>query len=283
MKWGNGRNEIWVVEKPGRMKAGVVEKLKLSLFGEPQLLRDEILVNLPRRKTLGLLAYLAVNNIPYTRQNLAGVFWPEYDEEHARASLRNAIWSLKEHIGERWLVTNRDTFQLVCNQDFWVDVTHFRNLLHSCAYKLHPAGNACSACTDPLDEAIEIYHDDFMAGFNLPDCPKFDEWQMLESENLRLGLGVALERLVSCMSIQGDYDLAIQYAQRWLGLDSLNEEAHRSLMLAYTRSGQRTAALCQYQECVRCLQDELGISPSKETFTLYQEILNEQTPTYHSE
>lgn len=260
-----------------------MEKLKLSLFGEPQLMRGEVVVNLPRRKTLGLLAYLAVNNIPYTRQSLAGLFWPEYTEERSRASLRNTVWSLKKHIGEMWLVTDRDNIQLVCNQDFWLDVTHFRRLLDTCAYKLHPAGNACSACLDPLDEAIEIYHDDFMAGFSLPDCPKFDEWQMLENENLRLGLGVALERLVSCMSIQGDFEQAIQYAQRWLGLDPLNEVAHRSLMLAYAWSGQRTAALCQYQECTRCLQDELGISPSRETFTLYQAILNEQTPAPHFE
>jgi DNA-binding SARP family transcriptional activator len=83
---------------------------------------------------------------------------------------------------------------------------------------------------------------------------------------------------VSCMSIQGEFELAIQYAQRWLSLDPLNEQAHRSLMLVYTWSGQRTAALCQYEECVRCLQDELGIPPSKETVTLHKAILDEQTP-----
>ncbi|MBE0696220.1 MAG: tetratricopeptide repeat protein [Anaerolineaceae bacterium] len=72
----------------------------------------------------------------------------------------------------------------------------------------------------------------------------------------------------------GDYSRALEYATRRSGLDPLLEEGHRHLMLLYARSGQRSAALRQYRECVRILEQELGVSPLEETTRLYQEILS---------
>jgi len=36
--------------------------------------------------------------------------------------------------------------------------------------------------------------------------------------------------------------------------------------------GQRSAALAQYQICCRSLAEELGVVPSEETVTLYEQI-----------
>ncbi len=55
-------------------------------------------------------------------------------------------------------------------------------------------------------------------------------------------------------------------------MDPLHEPAHRQLMSLYARSGQQAAALRQYQECVRRLQNELGVEPDAETSALYEAI-----------
>ena len=81
-----------------------------------------------------------------------------------------------------------------------------------------------------------------------------------------------LRRLVQACSRQGDYLDAITYAQRWLALDVLNETAHRELMQLYGWSGQRSAALRQYEECAALLDRELGIQPEAETDALFQAI-----------
>ena len=47
-------------------------------------------------------------------------------------------------------------------------------------------------------------------------------------------------------------------ARRWLALDPLHEPAHRQLMSLYEISGQRAAALRQYETCRQTLSDELG-------------------------
>jgi tetratricopeptide (TPR) repeat protein len=68
---------------------------------------------------------------------------------------------------------------------------------------------------------------------------------------------------------------AISLAQRWLALDPLHEAAHVQLIRLYAVSGQRSLALRQYHECVRILEQELGVPPLAETTAMYQRVLNE--------
>jgi predicted ATPase len=149
--------------------------------------------------------------------------------------------------------------------DLWLDISHFQQLIVS-------ADQAGSAPLELLTEAIDLYHDDFLRGFTLPDCPAFDEWQFFQSENLRQLFGVALEKLITMLRHQEKIKTALPHALRWLALDPLHEPAHRQLMELYALSGQQATALRQYQLCVETLESELGLPPSEETTALYQRI-----------
>ena len=48
-------------------------------------------------------------------------------------------------------------------------------------------------------------------------------------------------------------------------------------MELYAQSGHHAAALRQYQECERVLQEELGVSPSPESTALYERLLVERS------
>ena len=113
-----------------------------------------------------------------------------------------------------------------------------------------------------------------MAGFTLEDSTLLDDWQFFQTQILRDEAAAMLTRLVQWYAAQGesDYDQAIAYARRWLVLDPLQEAAHRYLMVLYARTGQRSAALRQYDECVRVLQEELGTTPAAETAALVARI-----------
>jgi predicted ATPase len=47
----------------------------------------------------------------------------------------------------------------------------------------------------------------------------------------------------------------------------------------YASAGQRATALRQYRECVRLLEEELGVPPSRETTELYQAVKARQVPS----
>ena len=57
-----------------------------------------------------------------------------------------------------------------------------------------------------------------------------------------------------------------------LCLEPWREEAHQQMMRLLARSGQRSAALAQYEICCRILAHELGVEPARETQALYNRI-----------
>jgi DNA-binding SARP family transcriptional activator len=60
-----------------------MSQLHIHLFGAPQVIRDNAVITISRRKTFALLAYLAVTAQPQQRDSLAAMFWPEYGEATA--------------------------------------------------------------------------------------------------------------------------------------------------------------------------------------------------------
>jgi DNA-binding SARP family transcriptional activator len=253
--------------------------LALYLLGAPRIERDGAAIDVDTRKAIALIAFLAVTRERYSRDRLVGLLWPDYDQQHARATLRRTLSTLNKAIGGDWLDLDREMIGLPPTEGLWLDVEAFSAHLASTRTHGHPANDVCPACLQPLTDAVALYRDDFLAGFNLRDSPSFEDWQFFQAESLRRDLAGALERLVSGQTMQGDFDAAIHFARRWLMLDRLHEPAHRQLMQLYARAGQRAAALHQYRECVQVLEQELGVAPLEATTQLYQAIKENHLPS----
>jgi DNA-binding SARP family transcriptional activator len=65
---------------------------------------------------------------------------------------------------------------------------------------------------------------------------------------------------------------ALETAFLLLARDPLQEGAHRLVMRAYCRLGQRNRALAHYQHCRAVLQQELGAEPEAATRALNEAI-----------
>ncbi|MGD2040261.1 MAG: protein kinase, partial [Anaerolineae bacterium] len=252
--------------------------LRLSLLGPPQIECGNQPVTIKLRKAVALLTYLALTGREHRRDTLATMFWPELDQSRARAGLRYALSALRTALGQDWLDADRETIALTAGAEVWSDVGAFQAKLAECETHGHENDQVCPACLPALAEAVELYRDDFLAGFTLRDSPGFDEWQFFQAEEARAGLTSALERLVAGHSAREELEVAITYARRWVALDPLHEPAHRALMRLYAWSGQRTAAVRQYDECRRLLRDELDVAPDAQTSELYTALKNEQDP-----
>jgi DNA-binding SARP family transcriptional activator len=249
-----------------------MSRLALYLLGPPRIELDGEPIYIGRTKAVALLAYLAVTGTPHSREALATLLWPESTPSRARASLRRVLVTLRNALGEDWLDIQPDSVGIQLDAGLKLDVATFRDWLAACQAHDHPPEQVCPDCVPLLAAAVELYQDDFLAGFTLPDSLAFDEWQFFQAEGLRDELVGALERLPRWHSDQREHESAIAYARRWLELDPLHEPAHRQLMGLYSQAGRRNAALRQYRACVRVLEEELGVPPSAETTTLYEQI-----------
>ena len=247
-----------------------MDSLRIYCFGSPRVEVNAQPVNLPRRKGVALLIYLALTGQTQQRDTLATIFWPESSQKAARSALRRELHNLQAGLGPGWLSSSRSTVGLSPSADVWVDALAFQQ-------QIAAGKGENSAETIPhLTEAVDLYQNDFLAGFTFAKAPQFDEWSFFEGEQLRRQLAQALRQLTDQHTQQATFEQAIVYAQRQLALDTLHEAAHRNLMRLYAFAGQQAAALRQYDECVRILDDELGVEPEPETVDLHNKIRTRQ-------
>ncbi|HLO32258.1 MAG TPA: BTAD domain-containing putative transcriptional regulator, partial [Anaerolineales bacterium] len=249
-----------------------MERLKLHWLGQPLIELKGQSVKLETRKAAAMLAYLSLTPGACQREVLATMFWPEGNQQKSLANLRRTLSSLNSSL-PKWIEANRETISLKRNAKLWVDIEAFDDLLSRYKEHSHPDSEICKDCLSALDQAIELYRGDFLKGLNLTDSPGFDEWQFFQRDSLRQEFATALQCLSSIYALQDDWDHAIVCARRWRALDYLHEPACRLLMDLYARSGQRTAALRQYEELARLLQEQLRQKPEQETRQLYEQIL----------
>lgn len=254
--------------------------LRIFTFGSPHFDIKGKALDVRRRKGSALLTYLAVTGQPHTREALATMFWPENDQSSALANLRRELSRLNQALGEGVLAIDRLQASVNPQVDAWVDAAAFRSSLQAFRDEGHAPKDECEECFQRLTEAVELYREDFLAGFNLPDSPAFDEWQFFQAEDLRQGLAEALQWLIGWHVQRGEYSQGVENARRWVALDNLHEPAQRQLMQLYAWDNQQAAALRQYQECVRLLKEELDLEPNSETTTLYEAIRARQLPAH---
>ncbi|MGH7608600.1 MAG: ATP-binding protein [Candidatus Dormibacteria bacterium] len=238
--------------------AGREPETRIALLGVPWVERDGEPVHFDTRKAVALLALLAVSGRPESRERLTGLLWPGSDPARARAAFRRTLSvSASALPGALRITRSMVALDLVA---VTTDVDRFGELTKS-------------AAPGDWDQAAALYRGDFLTGFQLRDSPEFDDWQAEVSERLRLGLGRVLERLVEARQAQGDFEAALEPAQRWLALDPLHEPAHQALLRIYAATGRWSAAVRQYRSCVQLLDQELGVPPLSETTSLYEAAL----------
>jgi len=232
-----------------------VPELRIRLLGAPSIEVGRTRIETDTRKATALLAYLAVSEQPQRRATLAALLWPENDEQKARGALRRTLSVLRAALGDRWLDAEGETIALE-RTGVRVDVAEFRDALHAGRH----------------DVADRLYRGEFLEGFSLRDSPQFDDWQAAQADVLRVDYADALAHLAANAERDGDLTAAIGHAKRRLALDPLHEPAHRELMRLYARSGDRAAALRQFREASRLLDQELGVAPVGETRALHDSI-----------
>lgn len=254
-------------------------RLTCSFLGTFQvILGEKPVTDFVSDKTRALLAYLVVEaDRPHRRETLAGLLWPDRPQPVALNSLRQALFNLRRAIGDRdaslpVLLITRQTVQFNPNSDHWLDVTAFIERVAVSKSHPHHRLETCEVCIQHLHLAAYMYRGNFLEGLNLAGSLAFEEWALLRREWLHgQGLDV-LQSLADYYEQRGDYEQARDFARRQIELDPWREEAHQQLMRVLALSGQRSAALAQYETCCRVLAQELGVEPTQETTALYKRI-----------
>lgn len=243
-------------------------RLKIFWNGQPA-------PELTLRKCQALLIYLALNPGEHDRSHLAGLLWGNLPEKNARRNLRHALHQLRQRLTPEVLEGNRLSAGLNPDIGIQVDALDFEAIIaHADRCQREESSEAAA---NHWAAAADIYQDDFLSEFDVADCLEFEEWVTRRRARMREQMLDTLDDLVTHWTRRGEYGRALGYARRLLALEPLWEKSHRQIMTLLALTGQRSAALAQYQECRRVLETELGLEPLQETEALYVKLMNWET------
>ena len=205
---------------------------------------------LAQPKRVALLAYLAAATPKrlHRRDSLVALFWPELDQEHARAALRQALHGLRHALGEGVLVSRGDEDIGLDHEQIRCDVVEFER----------------AAEAGRLADALDLYRGDLLEGFFIRGAPAFEQW--LEDERVRLKV-MAL-RSATLLAERGGLAESVQWGRRALRIAPLDEPTLRRLMQTLDRLGDRAGALEAYETFAKRLTAELETDPAPETRAL---------------
>ncbi|MEP7177417.1 MAG: hypothetical protein ABI860_12785, partial [Gemmatimonadales bacterium] len=108
---------------------------------------------LQQPKRLGLLAYLTIASPHrfHRRDSLLALFWPELDQDHARAALRRSLYFLRAELGPEVVTGRGDDEVGVPETALWCDARALERALDE-----GDAGQALSLYRGPLLEGLYV-------------------------------------------------------------------------------------------------------------------------------
>ncbi|HJR82383.1 MAG TPA: BTAD domain-containing putative transcriptional regulator, partial [Sphingomicrobium sp.] len=242
---GRSRQDIWASEG------------SLSLLGPVRLSSRTGEDQTPKaRKTRALLAVIALakGNVP--RSQLTNLLWGDRGEEQAKASLRQALYELRDLTGTGLLTVTRE-FASAGPKRLWTDVGAIEAAL---------ARGEVAEFADALDEV------QWPPLADLDDItPELDEW--LRDERNRI-TSLVVQRgteLAETSLASGDAACARRMADALQRIEPLDERVAQAGARADMALGDRAAAHRRITRFEQRIRDELGLEPSPATRALLSE------------
>jgi DNA-binding SARP family transcriptional activator len=227
----------------------------IELRGPDAATAESVLV---QPKHVALLAYLGLESSGaragrfHRRDHLVGLFWPELDQTHARASLRRVVHSVRSALGSE-VVTARGDEEIALGE--WMldtDVAAFANAI----------------AQQQLARALELYRGELMPGFHLAGCAEFERWLDGRRNEIRREAAAVASALAQRLESDAAFTLAGKAARRAAQLSWDDERILRRALTMLERLGDRSGALRMYEEFCQRMRNEYDAAPSPETVAL---------------
>jgi two-component SAPR family response regulator len=243
-------------------------QLEVYAFG-----RGHVLVNgqeivqwdgaLPRKLFFYLMDYPLA-----TRDDIFDIFWPELSVKEAT----NVFHVTKRKIGERISaqVDDKQNYELTqYKAGFYLpsdkvaryyDVYEFRTAVEQSMLAASDEQEAAH-----LLRAIDLYRQPFLTTIDM-------DWTNQRREELEQLYVQALISMARLHKRNGDWQPALGYFVRVIGIVPEREDVHREIMKLYVQQEMYDDACRQYRMLEKAINDSLQIQPSHETQALFEAL-----------
>ena len=207
----------------------------------------------PRLALLAVLAAAGERGV--SRERIAGLLWPESDEQRASHSLRQARYALRSEI-DLEIIRSEGSVLTLDSAAITSDVAEFHAALVG----------------GDRRRAVSLVRGPFLDGFYVPGASDFERW--VEDERARLA-GAATSALLSLAneaSQAGEHDAAVEWWRALTLRDPLSGRFALGYVKALAARGDRADALTFVRQHTAVVRRELEADPDPEIKRLEGEL-----------
>lgn len=221
----------------------------------------------PARHLLLLLCATPQQGV--SRDEAAGLLWPENEPPKARRNLRQALLTVRKALGDadQALEAGRDRIVLHVPASF-SDLGQLVRL----ATNWSDPGPLREPSRADVDHALRLADGTFLQDITSASAA-FGAWVARWRERVARWQAGALAGMGERLAALGRWKELAEIGNALVAMDACDERGHRFLMRAYAGQGAEPSALRQYEMCAEILARELDHTPSPETEDLRVEII----------
>ena len=215
----------------------------------------------PRRQaTAELLAYLAIQRRPVSRDELLEALWPGDDPRRSASRFYQAASEARKLLGDAF-VRERDAYTLDREQ-LRIDLDELD--------RLREQARSADKEREPvlLERALSFFRGEPLSGVDAL-------WADGEQRRLTSLRSDLLERVSRLRLESGDAAGALEVADEAAAVDGPNEHFVQLAIEAESALGRRKAVVERYERLARELDERFGLEPSRQTKQLYRRLLSQ--------
>ena len=238
--------------------------LTIRGFGRAHVRVNGKLVTTTQWKTASvreLFFYLLAASNPITKEEIGATLWPDLDSRQLRLRFKNELYRLRHALGQDVILFEDERYYFNRLLDYEYDVESFSAQLIKAKAEVQTKKKITH-----LRNAINL-----RGGVYLQDVDA--TWALPERENLERTFVDTLEQIAIIQRKEGDLQAALQACKEALKVDPCRENIHCLSMRLHAEQGDRLSVIWQYRACREALRSELGVDVSKETETLYRQLI----------
>lgn len=238
--------------------------LSIQAFGRAEVSVNGRVIPMSEWRTKSvrdLFFYFLFRQEALTKEQIGEALWPETDDPQGlKARFKDEIYRLRRAVGRNAIVFDEVYYRFNRTLDYEYDVEAFESYLAR-ARKARDGTRRM----EWYQKAVDLVQGPYLSEVDAL-------WVASERERLSQLYDSALEELAHLYLNANQLDRCLAICQIALAQNHYNEPIYQFEMRAYAALGDRAAIARCYQACKAALQEGLGISPSSETETLYQDL-----------
>ena len=244
--------------------------LRVRLVGRFAIERGTVAIDerqLGSRKSRLLMKVLAARRGHLVAMDeIIEILWGDDEPARAEANVATLVSRLRGVVGVDAIIGGRNGYRLNVGPLWSVDVDEAAVLVEEAEQRMRSSRPALALTA--ANAAIELLG----GGRVLEDEPSAD-WAMELSREVERLLRRARAVAWLAHADVGDHRSSLAVAQTAVDADSIDEEAHRAIIMSYHRLGEQGEALRAYERLRTVLVEELGADPGADTEILIGAVL----------